>query len=179
MEENQCYLSAETREKKRKKKTERLHLVAVALLPVYISGKPNEPKQWLSVCFFKYQKIKRQAEYCSVIYVIFMLIIQPVQTLACANIRRRQPGVFHRRHVVSHSQLAERGNFLRAVTAGEENERVPLCPTSCRSSIKLEQYCNESLLGKWYVCTATYVLQGTNLLLWLQTSSLSQTRSMR
>lgn len=52
----------------------------------------------------------------------------------------------------------------------KQNERAKRHPTLCRNSIKRELYCNESLLGKWYVCVAAYELEGTNLLLWLQTS---------
>lgn len=56
------------------------------------------------------------------------------------------------------------------IKAEEQSKRAQSDPTLCCDSIKLRQYCNESLLGKWYVSKAAYILQGTNLLLWLQTS---------
>lgn len=60
--------------------------------------------------------------------------------------------------------------FCASLKLSGRNKRAQSDPTLCCHSIKLKQYRNESLLGKWHVCIAAYVLEATNLLLWLQTS---------
>lgn len=56
------------------------------------------------------------------------------------------------------------------IKAAGQNQRAQSDPTLCRCAIKPKLYCNESLLGKSYVSIAAHALEGTNLLLWLQTS---------
>jgi len=123
-----------------------IRLVAVFLLPEYINGKPDELKQRVSV-FFEDLRLKDSQSFVHL--SIFKLITEPSPHTQALHTQSMYTARGSReRYIVLHIKLAEWSNFQRIVKAEEKNKRAQSGPTLCCYSIKLGQYCNESLLRK-------------------------------